>query len=366
MARVLLILFLGFPGLASAQWVEDLTQHIYSYDPGKGFQLEATSLRPSQIAVDIQKYEKLWLRIQGAPGSRVFEGETLLGELNALGEFQLPLGQMVKPNGRNVTLLTLVPNVTEPTGWHVYVVDPQQNNDRVLTMASQARELETRDALVLIWFVFAFFILLVQYGTPKFFGEYFSASSIFSALQRDEAAMKAPIFERNNLAVMFLYSLALAAIGYVMSFEVPAFGEFYLRFGEESVWWNLILTWFFWAGVLLVSLVFKWVLILWVGYPFNLSAIKKIQFFNYVRLALFIFLPLAVIVLSWYIMFPLHGDFLVRLVQVILLLAFGTRIIMLYLKTRRVSTHRNVHLISYICATEIAPVAVVIKFFYSI
>jgi len=365
MVRILFILICCFPYVVSAQWVEDLTPQIYSYDQDEGFQKNNSSVKPSLVTIDKEKYAGLWVHVLGGPQSKVFQGETLLGELGADGLVKFWIDDL-KGDNSNQAVITLVPNLSKPNDWQVLVIGQNYVREQNSSTSANIRRKNDRDALILVWFILVIAILLVYYGTPKFFGEYFSVSSIFSALQRDEAALKAPVLDRNNMAVMFLYGLALAAIGYVISFEAPGFESFFLRFGNEVPWWKLVLTWLFWATALTLFLVFKWILILGVASPFNLSTLKKIQFFNYVRLALFIFLPLSVVVVSWYIMFPLQGDILVRLVQVVLLLALIIRIIMLYIKTRRISTHRNVHLISYICATEIAPVAVVIKFFYSI
>lgn len=344
--------------------VEDLTPRLQAYDYSEGWFEPYTQASIVGLEVDLDKYSGYSLQITGPAESQVLSGEARIQVISKEGKWVVPLPEL----GKGKVWLTLVASESSDRPWHIEVINPTvtlaEEDAFPLRQGDQRRY--SQNTLVLLWFVMAFLFLLAKNGLPRIFLEYFSYQGVFASVQREEAAYKASLLDRSNLLFVVLYSLGISTLLLLISFHNPSFGELYFQVGDAYATLGHIINWLLWGIAIMLLLGAKWMAVLLLGTPFNMGAMRKLQMYNYLRAGIFFLIPGSLLFLTLQIAMGGRLPGIEWVLGSLLVGTFGVRILILYLKLRRVSSHRNVHLISYLCATEIAPAAILVKLFYSI
>lgn len=217
-----------------------------------------------------------------------------------------------------------------------------------------------RDFVVSVVMGLLIFLVGVVRLNPKLSSDYFSVTKIFSLRENEDDQFYYRITSSNILFYLFtsmLFSLFFLIAGYFLELG----GEFHMTGAKE--YWEYLLTWakvsLIVFGLLFIKIVATFVIAL----LFGSREVAGFHFLNFIRLSL-VSIGLLNLVLVFY--FLLHGQ---RVgVYNFLYNAFGwillSWIILLFLKLANRVRHSVFHLFSYICATEIIPVLVIIKALY--
>jgi len=204
------------------------------------------------------------------------------------------------------------------------------------------------------------FLVGVVRLNPKLSSDYFSINKIFSLRESEDDQFYYRITSTNILFYLFtsmLFSLFFSIIGYFLELG----GE--LNVQGARGYWEYLLLWgkvsLMVLGLLLIKIIVTFVIAL----LFGSREVAGFHFLNFIRLSL-VSVGLLTLVLVFY--FLLHGQ---RLgVYNFLYMTFGWIlmgwIILFFLKLVNRIRHSVFHLFSYICATEIIPVLVIIKVLY--
>lgn len=217
-----------------------------------------------------------------------------------------------------------------------------------------------RDFVVSVVMALLIFLVGVVRLNPKLSSDYFSITKIFSLRESEDDQFYYRMTSTNILFYLFtsmLFSLFFLIVGYFLEQG----GEFNVT-GAEGYWEYLLL----WGKVSLIvlGLLFIKIMVTFViALLFGTKEVAGFHFLNFIRLSL-VSVGLLSLVLVFY--FLLHGQ---RVgVYNFLYMTFGWIligwIILFFLKLVNRVRHSVFHLFSYICATEIIPVLVIIKVLY--
>jgi hypothetical protein len=231
---------------------------------------------------------------------------------------------------------------------------------RVETPLTLRADTSFRDFVVSVVMALLIFLVGVVRLNPKLSSDYFSIAKIFSLRESEDDQFYYRITSTNILFYL-LTSMLFALFFLIVGNFLEQGGEFNVQ-GARGYWEYLLL----WGKVslMVLGLLFIKIIVTFViALLFGAREVAGFHFLNFIRLSL-VSVGLLTLVLVFY--FLLHGQ---RVgVYNFLYLTFGWIligwIILFFLKLINRVRHSVFHLFSYICATEIIPVLVIIKILY--
>ncbi len=205
--------------------------------------------------------------------------------------------------------------------------------------------------------ILGFWIFLYK-RDPKNATAFVSYSKILSLRGMGDNLFRVKIYEATSLHVYTLYGMIFSLLFISVDFMGNNHLGFYLEFD------NLIMPIAIWILLILgvfIGLVFKEWLIRYFTGLFRINGFSKIHFLSLIRVSLGGLLPILVIfvfikfVLKWYT-FDKYQIFIPLIITM-----FVLRTLIIFLRLMIFSQHRILHLFSYLCATEIIPLAIITR-----
>lgn len=206
--------------------------------------------------------------------------------------------------------------------------------------------------------LFLFFVVLLR-TNPRLTLDYLNVVRLFSIQEREDTLLNSRISASVNILYYGFNSLLVAFILLVIFhfggreiaiaeyFPVYSMGEGFLQWIKLSV-------------IVMAALLAKLILLLILARMFDSKESAVIQFYNYMRLLFFTF-GLAAIVCVCYFVFKIQNpeaySFLVNCIISLLIIW----VFIVGLKLLRRSSFRFFHLFSYLCASELIPIVIMIK-----
>lgn len=216
------------------------------------------------------------------------------------------------------------------------------------------------DVLIVCLLIIAVYAAAVYAYYPRTMREFFQASRAFSLREVDENLMKTRPLSRVNL----LFYLLLSMMGAWILVGLVQLSGMHLRqqlfqfdgfIGGLLVWVRLTL--------ILGGFIFlKYVLVRTFKSLFSIPGFLNNHFYNYVRIGLLLYLAIIAGMLLTY--FAIHVVSEAFYFNVLYLLAglYFLRSLVIFFKLMNSSSYSILHLFSYLCATELVPLMLIIAF----
>lgn len=213
-------------------------------------------------------------------------------------------------------------------------------------------------AIIASFLLIIFFVSLLR-TNPRLTADYFNFVRLFSIQEREDALLNSRVSSSVNMLYYgfssLLAGLLLLAIFHFGSDQIPFAENFVINYAGDAFYQWIKLSLFI-AILLILKLMLLWVL----TRLFDVREATAIQFYNYIRLSLFIFVMAAVVCVCYFvfkIQNPEAYSFLLG--AIIFLMIFW--VILIGLKLLRRTSFRFFHLFSYLCASEIIPLVILVK-----
>jgi len=204
----------------------------------------------------------------------------------------------------------------------------------------------------------AFFITLLRTNT-RLTLDYFNFVRLFSIQEREDTLLNSRISASVNI---FYYGLCSLLAGFIL-LTVFHFGSRQIAFAESfSVQSTLhgFLQWFKLSSLIALALFVKLILIAGFSRLFDFREAPGLQFFNFVRLIFFLSVSSGLVCLCYFVFnIQSTGPYSFLLAVIIFLLNFWVAVI--GLKLLRRSSFRFFQLFSYLCASELIPIVILVK-----
>jgi Domain of unknown function (DUF4271) len=213
-----------------------------------------------------------------------------------------------------------------------------------------------RQTIIIVSFALVFFLLLLHRAYPLATRDYFNIIKLFSARQVDEGTLTLRVTSANNVLI-YLFCSLLTALSMFIYFSrgggligsLPQ-GGYLLQMAVLAV-------------IVFVLLILKMVIIGVVSRIFRLAEFAPGQFYNFVRLLLIGFgFSFVAMVLNF--MIGCRDDVLLSILSysmmVMLVVFFGST----FLKLSASGGFTRFHLFSYLCASEIIPMLILLNLFF--
>jgi len=192
---------------------------------------------------------------------------------------------------------------------------------------------------------------------PQLTLDYLNLVKLFYLRDREENQITLRITSSVNL-LFYLFCSLLASLALITSLYFAKEGVSFLTYPSFTTTGRYLWQWLFLALGILGALVAKLAFIAMVALLFGWRDITGVQFFNFIRV-LILSLVLIAIVSLFCFSFGIHVNYFTLLKAGCILLLMGAGL--LYFKLQARTTFRSFHLFSYLCATEIFPLMILVK-----
>jgi hypothetical protein len=213
-------------------------------------------------------------------------------------------------------------------------------------------------AIIAAIILLIYFVALMHTNTRLTF-DYFNFVRLFSIQEREDSLLNSRISSSANILYYVFSSLA---IGYAL-LTIFHFGKDHIPLAESfvidslgSAFWQ----WFKLSFYVLGALLLRLIILSTFGSLFNFREVIAIQFYNSIRLGFFVS-GLSLLSCLSFFMLSVHspGPYGSLLGMIVLLLIFW--VLLIGLKLLRRSAFRFFHLFSYLCASELIPIVILVK-----
>jgi len=219
-----------------------------------------------------------------------------------------------------------------------------------------------RDFVVVALIILLLLLIVVMRLNPKLASDYFSIMKIFSLREGDDSQVRTRISTSTN--VLF-YGFCSLIVGFYLLIIFHFLTPLYVAadYFKTTSFLSAIAQWIELSLLVLGIFVLKMILIYAVSNMFGARDVAGIHFFNWIRMLLIVFGILSVIVFTYFILRGHSIDINTMLLKLVAwCLVLWT--VLIFLKLNGRSDYSLFHLFSYICATEIIPLVIIITVLY--
>jgi len=219
------------------------------------------------------------------------------------------------------------------------------------------------DFVVISALILLIMLIVVMRLNPKLASDYFSVTKIFSLRESDDSQIYTRISSSTNILFYFFCSLILGFY-LVVVFHFISKDYSLTNYFLTSSFSSTLFKWIEVSMIILAVFFLKIILI----YSFSMIFLSKqlagIHFFNWVRLLLVFFGVVSIILFTYFVLRGQSPIFHAILLKFMLLCLLGW-VILIFLKLNGRTGYSMFHLFSYICATEIIPLLIIITVLYN-
>jgi hypothetical protein len=216
-----------------------------------------------------------------------------------------------------------------------------------------------KDFVIVAGLLIILLFVLTTRLNPKLSNDYLSLQKIISLRDADDSQSNARLTNSSNVQFYLMTSLLLALFFIMVYKFVPSDYALSTSFVSNSFWKSISL-WLLTAIVFVLIFIGKIITIFSLTRLFGLRGLARIHYFNWVRLLLIIFGAASVVIFIYFISRGLSPGFFEVLLYIVTTSLVAWTLIV-FLKLNNKSEHSMFHLFSYICATEIIPLLIIIK-----
>lgn len=215
--------------------------------------------------------------------------------------------------------------------------------------------------IVAILIMSAFYSFLVN-RYPKGHRDFFNLSKAFSLTLKEEKVLTQRNMSTANTMFFWLYGMSIALVIILFWHIFGGIPEI-LDFVILNTFWSCLFSWVALSAIAFCVVELKYLLIRILCSLLNVERIAQIHFFDFMRIGL-IFICSVLVTASVLYLSNLNQlvPFTIVLYAFVGLLAI--RICILLFKLIGETSFRKIHLISYLCTTEILPLLIGIRIFF--
>ncbi|WP_237144391.1 DUF4271 domain-containing protein [Pontibacter pamirensis] len=230
-------------------------------------------------------------------------------------------------------------------------------NDRPLS--AQMREYVNQNAFILFLLVIGLVYGALRTNFPNDFSSLFHFGSFLNPHALEEGVLVKPIRSLSSLLFVLAFSLTLALLIAAIHTNVQQINLFDRLFpvSEADITTKVL----FYTLLIFFIILLKYLFLKIMGFIFGLEQVVQLQYREFIRSMLFLgmFLPLVMLLyLSLYTIIPetilLISNLAVSFVLII-------TIMRVFATVNKKAPVLNLHLFSYLCATEVIPLAIMLK-----
>jgi len=313
--------------------------------------------------VDIRSEQPFVINFTAKKDLSLFIDNQLLFTADSVATYSLDLNELFKPDKPGRHLLC----IWHPTGQPDYTTFTNASETRVaMPSAPLKNEVQNKVRHYPNYNAFIIFLLLigVLYGSLRTsytsdFQSLFRVSNFFRHSALEEGLLAKPISSWSSILFVIAFSLSFALVIVAIHTNIQNIVIFNRLFAVSET--DITSRILFYTFLVFSFILLKYLFLSLMGYIFDLTPLVSLQYREFIRslLCMGVFLPLIMVLyLALNTAMPQFVLFVSNVAVSIILVVTGLRIA--YTVNKKVLL-RNLHLFSYICATEIIPLIILLK-----
>jgi hypothetical protein len=357
--RIFIFLLWSLPWASHAQEITsqqvDLKEHWLVYQAGQWAAFNNQSSTSIFFWVDGRKEKSNFLSIEGKRSYSIFINSKLISQ-NA-GKVKLSIDSLSKIYSPQLFVGLFAPHGVHQIHTSIEKIRLNSTLESPLRKGNYFLDFTILATLILI----VCFVLFLR-TNPALTFDYLDVMKLFSFQDRDESTLTLRIASSVNLLIYLFGSFFLALILlislHLMGGQVSLAKVFPIHSTAQAFWQWLILSLIIF-GLLLVKLL--WLVMLSALFGFRDTV--SLQFFNFVRVILISVCLLAALSTLYFTIGVQHENYFFHLLTILsIVFALGTAI--MYFKLLAKMPFHFFHLFSYLCASEVIPLMILVKVFF--
>ncbi len=354
---LVLLMIIGSTPLSGQQLVYDLTPDWVYFDVGDEGFLPAVMEKGEKNAISFtlpaNEFDKFYLRIVVNGPAYLFHDKELVQKL-AAGTTYLQVDSLKKALNVITPQLTVFSNELA-TGLSTVIVDSPGGSVNIDKEVVKNADFNNFFVLATTLLLLALVLLRIFFNEVA--SQYFSWLRIVDVKTMDELIYKLKFFGSPNNYFIFLMSLITALNLMAFNYIHPAILNPDLFDAAATSLSSYLLTWLYLSVLAFIVIFLKYLIIYGFSFLFEFKT-ARIHFASHLRIVFLALLILFTLSLIDYFFILLN---LVHIIYWGGLLLTIIRIILLFLRLLRLTNHTVLHLLLYLCATEIIPLVFVYK-----
>jgi hypothetical protein len=284
-------------------------------------------------------------------------------------------GQLASIGGTNFNIDSLVrvySSVNLLIAIHSESISQEKLHTTIDTKIAQARASDEtndrpatffRDFVIVASLVLLIMLIVVLRLNPKLASDYFSVTKIFSLRESDDSQIYTRI---SNSANILFYAFCSLILGFylIVIFHFASTGYWLTNYFATTGFFSALSKWIGVSLFIFLIFILKIILVYVSSFLFGSRNMAGIHFFNWVRLQLIVFGGISIVLFVYFIARGQNPTFYFVLLKLMTWCLVGWTII-IFLKLNGRTGYSLFHLFSYICATEIIPLLVIISVLYN-
>lgn len=202
------------------------------------------------------------------------------------------------------------------------------------------------------------FVALLRTNS-KLLSSYFSVPRLLSLRESDDNPAQSRVAISSNIGFYFFASLLLSYFFLIVFTMLTSRYQIAAAFNHGS-FSGAVGQWLSLSFILLLVFVAKMSITFSLASLFGIRSLSASHFFNWMRLVLLVSSILSVVAFAFFVNRKYEFNLYVTLVTIIAVLLVAW-VVLAFFKLANRSQHTLFHLFSYICATEVIPLIIVIK-----
>ena len=343
--------------LFGQQLVYDLTPDwVYFDSDDQGF-LPAIMEKGEKSAVSFtlpaSEFDKFYLRIIVNRPAYLFHDMQLVKKL-PLGTSYLKVDSLKTSLNSNTPLLTIFSNDLS-SGLSTVIVDTPGKEESIAEEVVKSADFNNFFVLSATLLMAMLVLLRILYSEVA--GQYFTLLRVVDIKTMDELIYKLRFFGVPNVYFILLMSMITSWIVIAFNHNHPAIINPELFDAAATSFSSYMLSWFFLTLVATCIVFFKYAIISLFSYLFEFKT-AGIHFASHLRIVFLSLIVLAALTFADYFILSKNIESILYWGVLFLTLL---RIILLFLRLLRLTNHTVLHLLLYLCATEIIPFVFIYK-----
>ena len=310
--------------------------------------------------VSLQPPKPFQLSFEASAGLSIFLNNQLVFTAPQAGSYTLDLAAVAR-SGNQLQLLA----VWQPDGYPAlgtFTTAPAATAPQTVqpaTLRAMPRRAASSENVLLV----SLLLLGLLYGVvrsayPAGLGRIVQLNEVFGSSTEPQSFLTRPAFTSLNLGLMLLFALSLALLLTALHTDLSSLLQLQqlVRLPEAAVSVRVLL----YASIILAFVLGKYFLVELLSYIFDLRALVNLHYREFLRTTLLLGLPVPLVLLL-YLGLSAHWPPIAGLAKGFVLLLLTLTVLRVARTLHQQASLLNLHLFAYLCATEILPLAVLLK-----
>ncbi|SFU69520.1 DUF4271 domain-containing protein [Pontibacter akesuensis] len=233
----------------------------------------------------------------------------------------------------------------------------QRLNQRPFSI--QVRDYVNQNAFIIFMLLIGLLYGVLRVNYPADFQQMFSFNRFFSSTQREELYATKPVSSVSNMLFLLAFSLSLALLITAIHTNLQHVKLFNRLFpvSEADITTKVI----FYTIMVFSVVLLKYIFLKVMSFIFGLEQVVELQYMEFMRSLLFLGLFLPLVMLLYLGLNAVLPDAIVLVSSLAVSFVLVITILRVFAAVNKKASVLNLHLFSYLCATEVIPLAIILK-----